>query len=118
MSIVDVKGALCEVLEKTKFTLDNANVVGTPIVVSPTITIIPLTKVTMGVLSGGAEVDNGKRLNIVDTPIATIGGGITYTPQGFLVVNGDTTSILKIDGDNGGEKWVDMLSTLLKDVLA
>ncbi len=117
MSIIDVKSALCDVLEKTKLTLDNQSVIGHPIEVTPAITIIPLIKVTMGILSSGAEIDNGKKLNISDTPIAAVGGGVTYAPQGFLIVNNDTTTILKVNGDNGGEKWIDMLSGVVQDLL-
>ncbi len=68
-------------MSKIKEMIDVNTVIGDPIVTPDGITLIPVTQVSMGVASGGADV-SGKS----QTLSAGTGSGVKMQPQGFLII--------------------------------
>lgn len=77
--------------------VDANTIIGTPINTESGTTIIPVSKVTIGIASGGVDYINNK-----NTSLQNFGGGngagVTVSPVAFIVVsaNGDT-KILGMD---------------------
>jgi len=71
-------------MSKIRELVDSETVIGDPIVVSPKLTLIPISKMSFGFASGGSDF-SGK-----DNPKIHFGGGsgggVTVTPLGFLSV--------------------------------
>ena len=77
--------------------VDANTVVGDPIVTNPGTTIIPISKISVGIASGGVDY-NSKQENAPARPQNFGGGGgtgMSVVPVGFLVVdsNGDVEFI-------------------------
>lgn len=92
-SLIDVS------LEKIRTLIDVNCVVGNAITMPNQSVIIPISKVSVGFVSGGGEYSdlNSKR-NSADFPLAGgTGGGFTVNPIGFFVVSDNKFKIIHAD---------------------
>ena len=105
-------------LENIKDMVDVNTVIGEPI---PTVngpTIIPVSKVSFGFLSGGGEYDLNK-LPETETPFAGgSGAGVSVQPVGFLVVGPDGVKVLPAQQLTAWERAVNCAPQLLEDIKA
>ena len=79
-------------LENAKSILSEGTVIGTPISVSGGTTIIPISKISVGVASGGLDYFSKSQISKEkDTKSKNFGGGggtgVNVTPMGFLVIS-------------------------------
>ncbi len=102
-------------LQKIKELAKNETVVGDPITLPGGVTVIPVSKISMGFVSGGLDFPSGKNTS---APVATkFGGGggtgITVTPVAFLTVSETgTVQLLPISGP-GDADTLDKITTLI-----
>lgn len=92
-SLIDVS------LDKIRSLIDVNCVVGNAISLPDGSTVIPISKVSVGFVSGGGEYNdlNAKR-NSADFPIAGgTGGGFTVSPIGFFVVENNKFKLIRAD---------------------
>ena len=92
-SLVDVS------LDKIRALIDVNCVIGSAISMPDGSSIIPISKVSVGFVSGGGEYNdlNAKR-NSADFPMAGgTGGGFTVSPIGFFVVNDNKFKLIRAD---------------------
>lgn len=74
--------------------------------------VFPISKITMGFVSGGGEYD-AKRKKIKDFPFAGgSGGGVNITPIGFLVLDGQSARFIKVENDGNLEKIIEIAKNL------
>lgn len=92
-------------------------VIGKPIETNSNLTIIPLTKVTMGFVSGGGEYYSELREIKKDNEYPFAGGagsGSSIQPIGFLVVDGKQVDVIKIDMKSAIEKLIEAVPEVAK----
>ena len=92
-------------------------VVGKPIETNSNLVIIPLTKVTMGFVSGGGEYYSELREIKKDNeyPFAGGDGSVTIVqPIGFLVIDEKKVDIIKIDAKSALEKLIEAVPEVAK----
>lgn len=92
-SLIDVS------LEKIRTLIDVNCVIGNPISMPDGASIIPISKVSVGFVSGGGEFNdlNAKR-NAADFPMAGgTGGGFSVNPIGFFVVDKNKFKLIRAD---------------------
>lgn len=107
-------------LENIKSMLDANTIIGDPIVTSSGTTLIPISKISVGYVSGGLDylkkdvpIQNGK------PAYNNFGGGggtgITVSPVAFIVINGDgKTEILNINAPTAPADAVSQVIGLLE----
>lgn len=119
MALTNLSDMMKSALNQLTESVDTGAVIGEPITVSEALTIVPVTKLTLGFVTGGAEIaSTSEKMSESNTPVGAIGGGMTATPIGFLIVNKDgSASVLRADGNNGVEKWLDIVGNTVKDFL-
>ena len=81
------------------------------------ITIIPLSKVTMGYVSGGGEYYSELKEIRKETEYpfsGGSGGGVSLQPIGFLVVQKGEVEVLKIDSKSAVEKLIETIPEVAK----
>lgn len=109
-------------LEHIKEMIDVDTIIGDAIIISPTVRVIPISRVRMGFLAGGSDI-SAKVIN--DNPFGGgTGGTIFISPIAFLVCKGDEVSVLHLEKDTHLiEKVIDSfpgvtnkISTLFKDM--
>ena len=109
--------AIGNMMDKTlsdlKQMVDGDAVIGREILAPDGSLIIPVSKVSLGMVSGGGEYGL-QRLNGDFTGAGAGGAGATITPIGFLLLGKLTHSFIKIDGKEEDEKWVNVMQTVAK----
>ncbi len=77
-------------LENIRSMLDANTVIGTPIPLENGVTVVPVSKVTVGYASGGIDYNGKEKPTEAPQNFGAGGGtGISITPVGFLVVKKD-----------------------------
>ena len=120
---MEQKHPINEVLNLTmarlKEMIDVNTVIGTPITTSDGVTVIPISKVSLGFASGGSDF-NGKNqaANRDNCFGGGTGAGVNITPVSFLIIRGDNVKVLPVDPVPGGpvEKAIDMVPEIVDKV--
>ncbi|NLC16845.1 MAG: sporulation protein YtfJ [Clostridiales bacterium] len=106
-------------MTKIKSLVDTDTIVGNPVKTPDGTVIIPVSKVTMGFVTGGGEysdINNNKKMETF--PFAGgSGGGISVSPIGFLVDNGKTIKIMPVNGENAYDKLLDIVPELIDSLI-
>lgn len=112
-----VENVLEETLQNLKDIIDVDLIVGKPIIENQT-TIIPVSKVSVGFVSGGGEYINNKKIkNLFTLPFAGgSGGGCSISPIGFLVVTNGKTNFVKVEDNSNFEKFVDLTTKFIDNI--
>ena len=95
---------------KIRTLVDADTVVGKPVITEDGASIIPLSKVTMGFLTGGGEYSDMAQQNLSEYPFA--GGScaaVSVAPIGFLVSDGKSVKIIKMDDKNPFDKILNLI---------
>lgn len=90
---------LAGAFDKVNGMVDVNSVVGTPIVTSDGTTLIPITKVTVGVGVGGS--DSKEQTNGKLSFSGGAGAGVTMNPVAFIVISGGNARVVYV---NQGER--------------
>lgn len=106
-------------LEKIRTMVDVDTIIGNTIVISETISIIPISKVTFGFFSGGGEYEfhNKNKESELELPFAGGGSaGVTINPIGFLVANKDRVTLLPVNHNSTIETIIEMIPNVITDI--
>lgn len=107
---MEVTELLKDAVSGVKNMLDIESVIGNPIV-SDGVTVIPITKMSVGFACAGGEIE-GKFPKInKELPAGGIGGGANIKPLGFLILESDRVKFLSIE--QGEDKWEKYVSSVL-----
>ena len=112
-SLIDVS------LEKIRTLIDVNCVVGNAISLPDGTAIIPISKVSVGFVSGGGEYNdlNAKR-NSAEFPMAGgTGGGFSVSPMGFFVVSKDKFKLIRADKSTAYLGFIKNASEVLKKLM-
>lgn len=109
-------GILATTIEKVRQLVDVSTIVGEPIKLSEEITVIPVSKVTYGFASGGADFPSKANQELFG---GGGGAGITINPVAFLILkNGEVTLKHITANDNAAERIVNMIPDVIDKVTA
>ena len=84
-----------EIVDKVREIADANTIVGQPIVTGE-VTIIPISRLSVGVGSGGTEFGSKHKLEDNSCFGGGAGAGINLIPVGFLIVKGDSVKLLPV----------------------
>lgn len=112
----NIKDILGVTMDKIKSMATADTIIGDPIVLSDTVTCIPVSKVSYGFASGGS--DFGKATPQTKSNFGGGGGaGMSVTPVAFLVLQDGNVRILNVGEEASGvEKLVDVLPTAIDKI--
>lgn len=88
-----IQGLMGITMEKLREMVDVQTIIGDPVTVSDSITIIPVSKVSYGFVSGGTDLPS----KTPDLFGGGAGAGVSIKPVAFLVVKEDEVRVLQID---------------------
>lgn len=106
----DMSEIIKESLDGIKSFADPQNVIGDPIQTPSGVTIIPISKLTVGFAGGGADYGQKKLTHTQNFGCAT-GTGVSVTPIAFLTVAPDSTvNIISInDEKTTSDRFITMI---------
>ena len=83
-------------LEKLRQMVDGNSIIGDAFHIGEEVTVIPISKISLGVAGGGADYVS-KHPNNQENPFGGgVGAGVQVTPVAFLVVKGDSVRMLPV----------------------
>ena len=106
-------------MERLKQMVDVNTVVGTPITTPDGVTVIPITRVSMGFASGGSDFSPKNLPANKDNCFGGgSGAGVTITPVSFLIIHGDNVRIINANPVPDGvvEKAINMVPEIVDKV--
>ena len=114
MSEKSAGAILSATIEKIRDLVDTSTIIGEPIYAEGGITIIPVSKVTYGFASGGADFPSKNTKELFG---GGGGAGVTITPVAFLVINDGEVTLKHITAyDNAAERVVNLVPEMFDKV--
>ncbi len=100
-------------LESIRSMIDAETVIGEPIATEVGVTIIPVSKVSVGYASGGLDY-NGKNHNAPQNFGAGGGTGLTISPVGFLVIKKDGSVEMVNVGQPAPQDPIEQITSIIE----
>ncbi|MBE6785078.1 MAG: sporulation protein YtfJ [Ruminococcaceae bacterium] len=105
---------LTSTIEKIRELVDTSTIIGEAIYAEGGTTIIPVSKVTYGFASGGADFPSKSTKELFG---GGGGAGVTITPVAFLVISGGEVTLKHITAyDNAAERVVNLVPEMFDKV--
>ena len=105
---------LASTIEKIRDLVDTSTIIGEAIYAEGGVTIIPVSKVTYGFASGGADFPSKSNQELFG---GGGGAGVTITPVAFLVINDGEVTLKHITAyDNAAERVVNLVPEMFDKV--
>lgn len=105
---------LASTIEKIRDLVDTSTIIGEAIYAEGGTTIIPVSKVTYGFASGGADFPSKSNQELFG---GGGGAGVTITPVAFLVINNGNVTLKHITAyDNAAERVVNLVPEMFDKV--
>lgn len=105
-----IDGMISSVFENVKGLMETNTVVGKPVMAENGAVIIPISKVTLGIVCGGGEY--GSREN--GQYAGGNGVGMSVSPLAFLVGNGDEIKLVNVNDKSSFDKIIDAIPEVIK----
>ena len=106
-----VQELMANTLGKMHELVDSNTVIGTPITNESGVTIIPVSKISFGFVSGGTDFANDKQKDLFGGAASS---GASITPVGFLVINGTSVKFMQVAE---GNRTIDRLINMMPEVI-
>ena len=89
-------------------------VIGTAVTTVGGASIIPISRVTMGFVTGGGEYSDTSRESYDEYPFAGgSGAGVSVSPVGVLISDGKTVKLVSVDDKNAYEKLLNLVPEII-----
>ena len=111
-----IKDVMDTAMDNLKPLIDSNIIIGKTIK-SDSMEIIPITKVTLGFVSGGGEYYSELKEIRKETEYpfsGGCGGGVSVQPIGFLVIKTNSVELIKIDQKGAIEKLIEAIPEVAK----
>ena len=113
MSENNIKGIMDTTMEKLRAMVEADTIIGTPVVVG-NITLIPVSKVSFGLATGGSDFPNKNGQELFG---GGGGAGVTVNPVAFICVNGENVHMMPVYNQMGTiDKAINMAPELIDKV--
>jgi len=122
MGIIMEKHPLGDLMETTMSKLremvDVNTIIGTPVTTTDGITLIPVSKVSLGFASGGSDFAPKRQSASGTNPFGGgSGAGVSIVPVAFVVIKDASVRILPLDGQSDPlSKAIDMTSEIVDKI--
>ena len=102
-------------MSKVREIVDANTVVGTPIQAGEGTTLIPISKISFGMASGGSDIPTKTQSGAFG---GVAGCGVKIVPVAFLVLQGERVRVLPIaePASNAGERMVEQFPVLVDKI--
>ncbi len=105
-------------LKNIKNLVDVDTIIGTPINAGNNTTIIPISRVAYGFGVGGSEFQSVNEKIKEPNFGGGVGGGMSISPVGFLVVTGDNVRMINVDtASTPLDKLIDLAPGMIEKII-
>ncbi|MBQ8882718.1 MAG: GerW family sporulation protein [Clostridia bacterium] len=101
---------------KIRGVINADTIIGNPVTTADGVSIIPVSRVTMGFVTGGGEYGNEPKQS--DYPFAGGSGtGVSVAPVGFLVSDGKSVKLIGVNDKTLYDKIIDIAPDIIKSFM-
>ncbi len=113
MSENNIKSVMDTTMEKLRTMVDADTIIGTPVVVG-NITLLPVSRVSFGLATGGSDFPNKSGQQLFG---GGGGAGVTVNPVAFICINGDNVHMMPVYSEmNTIDKAINMAPELIDKI--
>ncbi len=111
-----IENIMSTTMESINKMIDVDKVIGNAVVSPDGATIIPVSQIGFGFVSGGGEYEfSGTKKE--DYPfLGASGAGVSVKPSGFLIISGENIRFLPIQKNNTYDKIIDLVPQLMEQI--
>jgi sporulation protein YtfJ len=103
---------------KIKTLVETDVIVGTPVTTADGVSIVPVSKITMGFLTGGGEYSDMSRQTYAEYPFAGgSGAGVSVSPIAFLVSDGKSVKLVSVDEKSAFDKILNLIPETIASII-
>lgn len=106
-----IQEVMADTLGKMRELVDSNTVIGSPITTQDGVTILPVSKITFGFVSGGSDFATEKQKDLFGGATSS---GASIIPVGFLVIQGTNVRLIQL-AENG--RSIDRVLNMVPDVI-
>lgn len=104
-----INGIMDKTLDNLRELVDTDTVIGKCILSPDGSMVVPVSKVSVGMVAGGGEYnENSPKLRSQFPGAGGGGAGVSITPLGFLVLSNSKHSFIRVDKEENESKWMDL----------
>ena len=93
-------------------------VIGNAVITADGTSIIPISRVTMGFLTGGGEYSDVSRESYDEYPFAGgSGAGVSVSPVGFLISDGKSVKLVGVDDKSVYDKILSVIPDIVSSFI-
>lgn len=115
-----IEGIMKTTMESIRDMVDVDTVIGEAIVTADGSTVIPISKVSFGFVSGGGEYENGNRKSVLPEERMPFAGGasagVSIQPMGFLVSNHETVRLLPAQSYAPADRIIELMPQIMCEI--
>ena len=105
-------------MDNIKKIVDVDTIIGKPLYFDGAITVVPISKVTFGFASGGADMPPKPEKALANSFGGGSGAGVTIAPIAFIVLNDGKVELLELNKEaSGAEKAVSMVPEMFEKIV-
>lgn len=111
-----IENIMATTMENLNNMIDVDKVIGNAVVSPDGATVIPVSQITFGFVSGGGEYEFSDSKN-EDLPfLGASGAGVSVKPNGFLIISGDNIRFLPIQKNTSYDKIIDLVPQVIEQI--
>ena len=109
-------------MENLRSLADANTIIGTPVSLCDGSTVIPVTRVIMGILTGGSDIpvktaiQESAQCMAQDPFGGTTAAGVGLTPVSFIVVQNGEAKVMPVEYNNSVDRLIDVIMPLVNAV--
>ena len=112
----EVNKLVSDTINGLKNVIDSNTIIGSPITLTKDTIIVPITKVSVGFVSGGGELNTIKSKINAYPFVGASTSGFNLSPIGFISFVGGEIKFHDIDSKSIDEKIVDMINNIVSKI--
>ena len=105
-------------VEKVKILMETNTIVGEPIHINESTVIVPISKASVGFVAGGGEYSDKSNRRVANHFPMTGGSGcgMSVTPIGFIVINGNAVNFVDVENKSLYQTLVNLANKLISKI--
>jgi len=111
-----IENIMATTMESLNKMIDVDKVIGNAVITPNGATVIPVSQISFGFVSGGGEYEFPKTEKECFPFAGASGSGVSVKPSGFLVISGDCIRFLPIQKSTCYDKLIDLVPQVVEQI--
>ncbi len=111
-----IENIMASTMENLNNMIDVDKVIGNAVISPDGATVIPVSQIAFGFVSGGGEYEFSQTKNEDFPFLGASGAGVSVKPSGFLIISGDNIRFLPIQKNTSYDKLIDLVPQVMEQI--